>query len=72
MLVNCVLPPVRGTLERIEHGQRTRFAHEAVVGVPVGAVNEACSIAAFVAIFAGYDVQLATIGMLGELGARNW
>jgi hypothetical protein len=71
MLLNCVSPPVLGTTTACRHGQRTRLAHEAVVGVPVGAVNEPPAVAEFVAILAGYDAHLGAIGMLRKLRAPN-
>ncbi len=67
MLVNCVSPPLLGTTTAVEHGQRTGFAHEAVVGMPVSPVDKPLAVAEFVAIFAGYDVHLAAVRMLREL-----
>jgi len=41
-----------GHHDPIQHGERARFAHEAVVSVPMGAVDQAHSVTELVAILA--------------------
>jgi hypothetical protein len=49
------------------HGERAGLAHDAVVGVPVGAVHDLAAVAQHVAVFARDDVHLGAFGRAFEL-----
>ena len=55
----------------VEHGERAGLAHEAVVGVPVGAVHDLAAVAQRVAVLARDDVDLGAFRRALELLAQH-